>query len=251
MKVGSVYRIVREDKEIVGVLVSKKLRSWDGYEEIKIVTTAGGEEKIILKGSEKIVSPRLSHEVRNQLKMVKKEWDRFSWLEREIEKLQNELCGQRTVLKEAKQTLAIVSDEFDPNIFRDYRDITRYSTSRDNPTFTVSVLKQVDKYASSEQYDFLYREYDNAVFIRNTEDCLNAFKLTIPKHKVDQLLEKLTVIKLEGIDGECSLEDKETLMVGEAITFVYSKKATRSEMLRELDIVSEWVERAETYLQKR
>lgn len=243
MKIGNVYKLICDEHELVGVLVSKRLREWDGLDEVTFITTAGREEKIVMRGKEKIVSPRLSGEVRDQLKLVKKEWDKFYALKEKIERLEDELRGQRSVLKEAEQKLAVVSDEFDPNTFRNYPHINRYSTSKDNPEFSVSVLKEIDKYASPEQYDFLFREYDNNIFIRSSEDCINEFKLTIPKYKIEQLIEQLTFLKFEGVEGECSLEDKDTLMVGEVLKFAYPKKASRSDMLRELEIVSEWAKR--------
>jgi hypothetical protein len=241
MKTGGIYKIKQKNEELVGVILESDIKSGVSEGTVTMLTIAGEELKLRFDGSETISSPRLKPELRSILKLIYKEWAKKISLLKEKEELVREINKQREVMEENLNQLVDSSDVFTTKEFQEYYCISSYSRSKESNTFSVSVEKEIEKYASPEKYSFLYREYDGNIFLSDMEELHERFNVTIPKYKTQELELKLKFVELKKVEPTGGIGDKDTLMSGQCLTFSYKKNATRKQMLYELDIISDWV----------
>lgn len=245
MKIGSIYKIIKEDREIVGIVI-KQEEEMDGMDVFKMIASTGTIMNVAIKKEDKVTSTKLKTEVRDALKNAYKQYKDKKELEEEIKKMERALREKKQELDEGLKKIKEVSDEFTiRDLANNFYNIKSYSTNPANPRFDFYLKKEVEKYARPEDYSFLYREYDGNIFIDNNEACIKRYGLKVPKPQIEHLKKQLKHTKLENVSDDCSIGDKSTLYVSKVFEFAIKKGVKRSEIMQECEFIDKWIKSQE------
>lgn len=227
IKIGNIYKVIQQENAHVGIVIEIG-ESYNGLPIYNLITTSGGTVKVVSNEHTTFSSARLKPEVRTSLTDLYKQHVEVEKMQQQIKKIEAKLWEKKDVIQKKKEKIKLLSGEFQlSDVAQKFYDIRSWSNDPKNPNFSFYLDKEVAKYPRTEDFPFLYLEYDNSLHMYEDTEYIKKYKLNIQDADIEQLKKKLKHTILKSVSDQWELGDK-SLYVNKVFQFSVKKGSNTS-----------------------
>lgn len=249
MEVGHIYTIEQSKGKTTGIVLSRQVEniSWSVVDRVVTLCTLSGEVmKIVEDQIVNAYSERLKPPVRASLRKLYNLHVEEERIQAEMHVLKIATQRNKEEWNHEKERIKVHSDEFTMSDLRaNFRSISSYSTDPACLEFSMSLTKDIAKYASPEQYSFLSREYDGHVYVYDEETCVKQYGIPVSDSEITVLKGLLKHTTLQKVSEGAGMGDKNSLCVYKDFHFLIQNGATYSQMKTECAQIEQWFKNKE------